>query len=365
MAVPQELLDKYRSFLIGTKGRSENTVRVYLDDLSTFNRFLEMENADFAQLDRRFLRRYLAWLATRARGKRGGYARVSVARKLVSLRAFYRFLRQEGIVKTNPVPKGSAFRVKTEKRLPDFLTENETERILQAPDTDTDLGLRDQAILELLYSSGIRLSELAALNMDDVDLETRQAKVFGKGSKERIVLLGGPAVQSLHLYMTASRPQLSTSAHPGAPTSSAHPEPVEGSSAPPSSAHPEPVEGSSAPTSSAHPEPVEGSSAPPSSALFLNKYGGRLSPRSIQKIVKKSARQSAINPKTHTHSMRHTFATHMLEGGADLRVVQELLGHSSPATTQIYTHVTQRQARKVYMASHPRANGNPDSVDEE
>ena len=335
MAVPQELLDKYRSFLIGTKGRSENTVRVYLDDLSTFNRFLEMENADFAQLDRRFLRRYLAWLATRARGKRGGYARVSVARKLVSLRAFYRFLRQEGIVKNNPVPKGSAFRVKTEKRLPDFLTENETERILQAPDTDTDLGLRDQAILELLYSSGIRLSELAALNMDDVDLETRQAKVFGKGSKERIVLLGGPAVQSLHHYMTASRPQLYTSAHPGAPPSSAHP------------------------------EPVEGSSAPPTNALFLNKYGGRLSPRSIQKIVKKSARQSAINPKTHTHSMRHTFATHMLEGGADLRVVQELLGHSSPATTQIYTHVTQRQARKVYMASHPRANGNPDSVDEE
>ncbi len=350
MAVPQELLDKYKAFLIGTKGRSENTVRVYLDDLSTFNRFLEMENADFAQLDRRFLRRYLAWLATRARGKRGGYARVSVARKLVSLRAFYRFLRQEGIVKTNPVPKGSAFRVKTEKRLPDFLTENETERILQAPDTDTDLGLRDQAILELLYSSGVRLSEIAALNMDDVDLETRQAKVFGKGSKERIVLLGGPAVQSLHRYMTASRPQLYTSAHPGTPTSSAHPEPVEGSSAP---------------TSSAHPEPVEGSSAPPTNALFLNKYGGRLSPRSIQKIVKKSARQSAINPKTHTHSMRHTFATHMLEGGADLRVVQELLGHSSPATTQIYTHVTQRQARKVYMASHPRANGNPDSVDEE
>lgn len=309
MPIPQELLDKYSAFLTGAKGRSENTVRVYLDDLSTFNRFLDMENADFAQLDRRFLRRYLAWLATRARGKRGGYARVSVARKLVSLRAFYRFLRQEGIVKNNPVPKGSAFRVKTEKRLPDFLTETEMGKMLKAPDTDTDLGLRDQAILELLYSSGVRLSELAALNLDDINLQTKEAKVFGKGSKERIVLLGAPAVQSLHHYLTASRPELADA---------------------------------------------------PTNALFLNKYGNRLSPRSIQKIVKKSARQATINPKTHTHSMRHTFATHLLEGGADLRVVQELLGHSSPATTQIYTHVTQRQAKKVYMASHPRANGTPD-----
>ena len=144
--------------------------------------------------------------------------------------------------------------------------------------------------------------------MEDLNLETREAKVWGKGSKERIVLLGGPAVQSLHLYMSASRPALMDNF---------------------------------------------------TNALFLNKYGGRLSQRSIQKIVKKSARQSAINPRTHTHSMRHTFATHMLEGGADLRVVQELLGHSSPATTQIYTHVTQRQARKVYMASHPRASANP------
>ncbi len=314
MSIPKELLDKYSAFLIGTKGRSENTVRVYLDDLSTFDRYLQQQDADFAQLDRRFLRGYLAWLATRARGKRGGYARVSVARKLVSLRAFYRFLQQQGVVKTNPVPKGSAFRVKTEKRLPDFLTENEMARMLQAPDPESELGIRDQAILELLYSSGIRLSELAALNLEDLNLEAREAKVFGKGSKERIVLLGGPAIQALLHYISSSRPLLQDNF---------------------------------------------------TNALFLNKYGGRLSPRSIQKIVKKSARQATINPKTHTHSMRHTFATHMLEGGADLRVVQELLGHSSPATTQIYTHVTQRQARKVYMASHPRAGGTPQPVDEE
>ena len=312
MPIPQELLDKYRAFLIGTKGRSENTVRVYSDDLATFDRYLELQKVDYDRLDRRFLRRYLAWLATSARGKRGGYARVSVARKLVSLRAFYRFLQREGLVKTNPVPKGSAFRVKTEKRLPDFLTENEMDRLLEAPDLNTELGVRDQAILEILYSSGVRLSELAALDLDNVDMEAREAKVLGKGSKERIVLLGGPAVQALQNYMTASRPLLSDA---------------------------------------------------PTNALFLNRYGGRLSRRSIQKIVKKGALQAAISPRTHTHSMRHTFATHMLEGGADLRIVQELLGHSSPATTQIYTHVTQRQARKVYMASHPRANGTQQPTD--
>ena len=210
---PRNSLDRYKAFLTGTKGRSENTVRVYLDDLSTFDRFLKLQDAKYARLDRRFLRQYLAWLATKARGKRGGYARVSVARKLVSLRAFYRFLQQQGVVKINPVPKGSAFRVKTEKRLPDFLTENETERILEAPDTDTELGIRDQAILELLYSSGVRLSELAALNMEDLNLETREAKVWGKGSKERIVLLGGPAVQSLHHYLSASRPLLQGQLH--------------------------------------------------------------------------------------------------------------------------------------------------------
>ena len=304
MPIPQELLDKYRTFLIGTKGRSENTVRVYLDDLSTFNRYLEQQSADYDRLDRRFLRQYLAWLATRARGQRGGYARVSVARKLVSLRAFYRFLMQEGLVKANPVPKGSAFRVKTEKRLPDFLTENEMGRILEAPDPNSELGTRDQAILEMLYSSGVRLSELAALDLDDIDLQTKEAKVWGKGSKERIVLLGGPAIQALHQYITCSRPFLSDA---------------------------------------------------PTNALFLNRYGGRLSPRSIQKIVKKSARQASINPKTHTHSMRHTFATHMLEGGADLRVVQELLGHSSPATTQIYTHLDFQHLAQVYDKAHPRA----------
>ena len=195
-----------------------------------------MQNADYAKLDRRFLRKYLAWLATSARGKYGGYARVSVARKLVSLRAFYRFLQQEGLVKINPVPKGSAFRVKTEKRLPDFLTEDEMSRLLEAPDTNSELGIRDLAILEMLYSSGVRLSELADLDLDDLDLESHQAKVFGKGSKERIVLLGGPAVQALYTYLTTSRPELTDA---------------------------------------------------PTNALFLNKYGGRLSRRSIEKIVKK------------------------------------------------------------------------------
>ncbi len=314
MPVPEDLLNRYRAYLVGTRGRSENTVRVYEDDLSSFSKFLDVQNFTYDKLDRRSLRQYLAWLSTSARGKQGGYARVSVARKLVSLRAFYRFLLQEGLVQTNPVPKGGAFRVKAEKRLPDFLSEKEMKKLLEAPDLSTELGIRDQAILEVLYSSGVRLSELAALDVEDIDVEAKETKVWGKGSKERAALLGGPAIEALERYITTARPLLEDKPIP---------------------------------------------------ALFLNRYGNRLSKRSIEKIVKKCAFKAAINPRTHTHSMRHTFATHLLEGGADLRVVQGLLGHSSPATTQIYTHVTQNQARKVYMASHPRAKAHVEPAEEE
>jgi integrase/recombinase XerC len=297
-------LDRYRGYLIGTKGRSENTVRVYLDDLRSFGEFLERQELAVDSLDRQSLRKYLAWLATSARGRDGGYARVSVARKLVSLRAFYRFLLQEGLVQANPIPKGRTFRIKVDKHLPIFLGRTEVVQLLQSPDLSNELGIRNRAILELLYSSGVRLSELTALDTKDVDMQAQEMKVWGKGSKERVVLLGRPAVKAVEHYVRMGRPALEQK---------------------------------------------------PTPALFLNRYGGRLSRRSVEKIVKRYALEAAIRPGVHTHTLRHTFATHMLEGGADLRVVQELLGHSSPATTQIYTHVTQSQARKVYLASHPRA----------
>lgn len=304
MPIPASLLERYREYLIGTKGRSKNTVRVYLDDLRSFGEFLERQELAVDSLDRQSLRKYLAWLATSARGRDGGYARVSVARKLVSLRAFYRFLLQEGLVQANPIPKGRTFRIKVDKHLPVFLGKTEVVRLLQSPDLSNELGIRNRAILELLYSSGVRLSELTALDIKDVDMQAQEMKVWGKGSKERMVLLGRPAVKAVEHYVRMGRPALEQK---------------------------------------------------PILALFLNRYGGRLSRRSVEKIVKRYALEAAISPGVHTHTLRHTFATHMLEGGADLRVVQELLGHSSPATTQIYTHVTQNQARKVYLASHPRA----------
>ncbi len=298
------MLDRFKGYLMGARGRSENTARVYEADIRPFMAFVSREGLEVGELDRHGLRRYLAWLATSARGKEGGYARVSVARKLVVLRAFYRFLIHEGLVEVNPIPKGQTFRMKSEKRLPVFLSEEEAERLMESPDLEKEYGVRDRAILEILYSSGLRLSELAALDLKDVDMTSREVKVWGKGAKERVVMIGRPALHALENYVMTARPNLSRK---------------------------------------------------PTPALFLNRYGGRLSRRSIEKMVSRNAVQAAVRPGVHAHTLRHTFATHMLEGGADLRIVQGLLGHSSPATTQIYTHVTRHQARKVYLNSHPRA----------
>ena len=306
------LVERYGESLRGQSGRSDNTVRVYTTDLQPFLTFLGNEGLDLRKLERQHLRRYLAWLSTSARGRTRGYARVSVARKLVVLRSFYRFLVQEGHVDTNPIPKGRSFNIKVEKRLPVFLGVEEVGRLLEAPDLSQPVGVRDRAILELLYSSGVRLSELWGLETKDVAKDTAEVRVKGKGSKERIVLLGKAAIEALGIYSSYARPRLQKS-------------------------------------------PDGRNVALGSQALFLNRYGGPLSKRSIQKIVGKYAMRSAVRPGVHPHTLRHTFATHLLNGGADIRVVQELLGHSSPATTQIYTHVTQVETKAEYMTTHPGA----------
>ena len=298
------LLHRFRKHLTGQRGRSENTVRVYSADLRPFVTFMDDEGLDVQGLDRRNLRRYLAWLSTSARGKDGGYARVSMVRKLVVLRSFYRFLVQEGVVATNPIPRGRTFTIKVEKRLPVFLGKEEVDRLMEAPSTSEPFGIRDRSILEILYSSGIRLSEMHGLNVADLNLERREVRVRGKGARERIVLLGRPAAESVAHYLRVSRPTL-----------------------------------------------VQDSTE----ALLLNRYGGRLSRRGTEKIVARYAMLAATRPGVHPHTLRHTFATHLMEGGADLRVVQELLGHSSPATTQVYTHVTQTETRAEYMTTHPGA----------
>jgi len=194
---------------------------------------------------------------------------------------------------------------KQEKRLPTFLTSEEILDLLNAPDTSTPQGVRDLAILEMLYASGLRVSEIASLDMGSVDMETFQIRVWGKGAKERIVLMGQPAAEILQQYMDFGRNKLLGKKK--------------------------------------------------ERALFLNRYGQRIGERRIQHLIKKYAQQAGIGGRVFPHMLRHTFATHMLNGGADLRVVQELLGHANLASTQIYTHVTRSQMRSRYLEAHPRS----------
>ncbi len=309
----RELLEKYEPYLRGQRGLSDNTVRVYLTDLEAFVRYIDESGLCLKDMNRRMARSYLAWLATEARETRHpysgrkqkeGYARVSIVRKLTALRSFYQFLVQQGMFKHCPVPSGRSLQVKVEKPLPSFIGKQETVRLLEAPDEDDQYGMRDRAILEVLYSCGVRLAEIAGMDLPDVNFEERRILVEGKGSKERWVLFGQPTADVLQKYLEETRPQL-----------------------------------------------LDG----PTEALFLNRYGQRLSRRSIEKLVKGYAARAGLRDGVHTHTLRHTFASHMLEGDADLRVIQELLGHSSPTTTQIYTHITKQEARAAYLNFHPRA----------
>ncbi|MCH8279409.1 MAG: tyrosine recombinase [Chloroflexi bacterium] len=306
-----ELAGRYPLFLRGQRALSENTVRIYMDDLASFRAYLYREDLSLAAMERQMLRGYLAWLATTAvvgkTGGKTGYARVSVARKLTALRSFYGFLVQQGLFKTNPMPSGRSLRVKVEKPLPGFLSKREVARLLEAPDDSTPVGIRDRAILEVLYSCGVRVSEIHDLDLPNVNFSRQEILVRGKGSKERWVLYGRPAAMALRLYVNEARPELANKTNP---------------------------------------------------ALFLNRYGARLSRRSIEKLVRGYAIRAQTRENVHPHTLRHTFATHMLEGGADLRVIQELLGHSSPSTTQVYTHVTKQEARAAYLTHHPRS-GDP------
>lgn len=307
------LLERYPSFLRGQRGLSENTVRVYMADMASFRDYISQQGLSVTGMDRTMLRGYLAWLATTARTGASGYARVSIARKLTVVRSFYRYLVQEGLFRSTPVPSGRSFRLKVQKSLPTFLGKREAERLLDAPVGTTPLGIRDSAILEVLYACGVRLAEIQGLNVADVELPRREILVLGKGAKERWVVFGQRTELVLGRYLSEGRPELAVSS------------------------------GASGHTP----------------ALFLNRYGQRLSRRSIEILVRRYAAEAGTKGGVHPHTLRHSFATHMLEGGADLRVIQELLGHSSPATTQIYTHVTGQEALLAYLTHHPRS-GNDD-----
>ena len=303
-------LEAFPRYLRGQRGLSENTERVYLADLKSFRQYLANEKTGLTDMDRQTLRGYLAWLATEGRDGERGFARVSVARKLTVLRTFYRFLVQEGLFRSTPVPSGRSFKLKVAKSLPDFLGQREVVRLMDAPDASTVHGIRDKAILETLYACGIRLAEIHGLNLMDINFSRREILVRGKGSKERLVLFGRPSHDALMRYIDEARPRLVSA------------------------------------------RSVSG----PAQALFLNRYGKRLSRRSFEKLVRRYSVLAGTRANVHPHTLRHTFATHMLEGGADLRVIQELLGHSSPTTTQVYTHVTNQEALLAYLSHHPRAD---------
>jgi integrase/recombinase XerC len=244
------------------------------------------------------IRAFLAFLHERE------YSKATAARKLATLRSFYKFCLRRGYITTNPV--ATIRTPKQEKRLPKFLELAQIQKLLTTPDDTTLLGARDRAMLETLYSTGVRVSELVALNIADVDLTGESLRVRGKGRKERVSPIGPTAIVAIRKYldMRANDPR----------------------------------------NSSFDPEP-----------LFVNKHGKRLSTRSVRRKLDKYLVMCGLDPSISPHTLRHTFATHMLNNGADLRSVQELLGHQSISTTQVYTHVTTAQLKKDYDESHPRA----------
>ncbi|MFC2071317.1 tyrosine recombinase XerC [Chloroflexota bacterium] len=303
----QEIFNRYINYLEAERNASPYTVRNYTTDLlgnysrgseKGFFQFLRLKKiGSLREVDRNVLRDYISWLMEQ------GVVKASIARKVSAIRSFFRYLVREEILTADPVQETSS--PKLDKRLPEFLTIDEMRRLLEAPDLARPQGQRDRALLELLYASGLRVSELTKLNLEQVDLDSREIRVRGKGDKERMVLMGEPAAEALTAYLEQGRPELLVKKR--------------------------------------------------SSAIFLNRYGERLTERSVQNILEECAGIIGIGKRVHPHMLRHTFATHLLDGGADLRVVQELLGHASLSSTQIYTHVSKSQAKKVYLSAHPMA----------
>ncbi|MFC1933142.1 tyrosine recombinase XerC [Chloroflexota bacterium] len=308
----QQVFNRYINYLEVERNASPYTVRNYTTDLlgnylrgseKGFFQFLRLKKiSSLGEVDKHTLRDYMSWLMEQ------GVVKASIARKLSAIRSFFRYMVREEILPANPLENASS--PKLDKRLPSFLTTDEITRLLEAPDLATPQGQRDRALLELLYASGLRVSELANLNLGQIDLDTREIRVRGKGSKERMVLMGEPAASALINYLEDGRTQLLGNKK--------------------------------------------------TNALLLNRYGGRLTKRSVQMELQEIADRAGIEKRIHPHMLRHTFATHLLDGGADLRVVQELLGHASLSSTQIYTHVSKSQAKKVYLAAHPMAQENND-----
>jgi len=291
------LIHEFINYLSVERGLASNTLESYGRDLRQYSQYLGEDQVDLDAVSRSTIINYLVFL------QKQGKATATIARRLAALKAFYQFLVREKRIKTDPTANLES--PKLEKRLPRVLTVSEVERLLAQPDPSQPAGLRDRGMLELLYATGIRVSELVSLNVEDVNLETGYIRCTGKGSKERIVPLGSLAIKWVQEYLQHGRPKLVKDRE--------------------------------------------------EKALFVNHHGNRLTRQGFWKIVKKYAEDARIDKEITPHTLRHSFATHLLENGADLRSVQEMLGHADISTTQIYTHVTKDRLKEVYARTHPRA----------
>lgn len=288
-------IEKFLRYLEIEKNSSGHTLLNYKLDLCDFKKFLQdkpIEGVDYLTL-----RKFLAYL------KENNLNNRTVARKLSCLRSFYRFLFREGLIKSSPAVMLST--PKQDKMLPNFMTEEEVVKLIEAPSRDNLLGLRDRAMFETLYSTGMRVSELVSLNLDSIDFIGSVVKVLGKGKKERLLPIGETALEAINKYLSSRNSSKKIKIQ--------------------------------------------------TKTLFLNKNNTRITDRGVRKVINKYIRTASLKSGISPHTLRHSFATHLLNRGADLRSVQELLGHANLSTTQIYTHLTTDKLKAVYDKAHPRA----------
>jgi len=289
------------------RNASDLTIKSYNDDFASLMEFMQGQYGEVAEppdVTVGMLRSYLAYLHDCE------YAKTTIARRLACLRSFFRYCVREGICETNPAKPLRTPR--TGRKLPNFLTTDQVGKLLDAPVATTPDGLRDRAMLETMYSGGLRVAELVGLNVEHWDREASIVRVYGKGRKERIAPIGSYAAKALSRYLKVRKP-----------------------------------------ADNAEPDDQ--------AALFLNRFGRRLTTRSVGRMIEKHLKSTRLDSKVSPHTLRHSFATHLLDGGADLRSVQELLGHKSLTTTQIYTHVSTRRLRETYEKAHPHARSDADA----
>ena len=295
----------FLAYLEFERGLSRNTLEAYRSDLLQFGAFLERDGTGPLDAEHRHLAAFLSALATGG-AERPPVAPATLQRKAACLRSFYRHLRREGILDRDPTADLRAPR--KSQRLPEVLTRDEVGRLLSAPRGTDPAALRDRALLELMYACGLRASEAIGLHVGDIDLRGGVLRARGKGSKERLVPVGREAIAAARAYLQRGRPRL-----------------------------------------------VAGGDEP---HLFVNHRGAGLTRQGLYKIVQRHARSAGLDGRMSPHTLRHTFATHLLAGGCDLRSLQEMLGHADIATTQIYTHLSADRLKDVYFKAHPRAQGN-------